>query len=184
MNPLHAAIRVHASLASRSRNLWYRALGVQFGGYVWMRRVSIPRQWSDLTLEADSALDDGVVLLCTGAPRRRKLVIGGGTYINRFTMLDASEAIVVGKNCMIGPHCYITDHDHAHQADQPVKEQPAIAAPVDIGNDVWVGAGVIILKGVSIGDGAILGAGSVVTKDVPARTKVVGVPARILAERE
>lgn len=184
MNPLYSVMRVHAAVGSRIRNLWFQSLGVQFGGYVWMRRVSIPRQWSDITLDEGSALDDGVVLLCSGAPCPHKLVIGAGTYINRFTMIDASEKIEVGENSMIGPHCYITDHDHGHEGSQLVSEQPLVGKPVYIGNDVWIGAGVIILKGVNVGDRAIIGAGSVVTKAVPAGTKVVGVPARIVDERQ
>jgi maltose O-acetyltransferase len=49
---------------------------------------------------------------------------------------------------------------------------------VTIGNDVWIGGGVIILANVTIGDGSTVGAGSVVTKSVPPRTVVVGNPAR------
>jgi acetyltransferase-like isoleucine patch superfamily enzyme len=85
---------------------------------------------------------------------------------------------------MIGPFCYITDHDHGHDAGRLVSEQPLVSAPVRIGNDVWIGAGAIILKGVTIGDGAIVGAGAVVTGDVPAGTKVIGVPARQIGQRE
>lgn len=49
-----------------------------------------------------------------------------------------------------------------------------------IGRQVWLGASVTVVPGVSIGDGAIVGAGAVVTKDVPARTIVAGVPARVI----
>jgi acetyltransferase-like isoleucine patch superfamily enzyme len=49
---------------------------------------------------------------------------------------------------------------------------------VEIGNNVWIGAGTKILPGVHIGDGAVVGAGAVVTKDVEANTVVVGVPAK------
>lgn len=48
---------------------------------------------------------------------------------------------------------------------------------VKIGNDCWIGAGVIILNGITIGDGAVVGAGAVVTKDVEPYTIVVGNPA-------
>jgi acetyltransferase-like isoleucine patch superfamily enzyme len=177
MNPLHLLVRMNHGLRSRIRNIWFRALGVRLHGYVWMRCVSIPRQWSDITVEGPASLDDGVVLLCSGQTHERKLVICRGTYINRFTIIDASEQIEIGENCMIGPHCYITDHDHGHENGRPIGEQSLLSAPVRIGSNVWVGAGVIILKGVTIGDSAVIAAGAVVTKDVNAGMKVAGVPA-------
>ena len=184
MSPFHLLLRSCEGLASRRRNLWFRLLGVRIEGYAWMRRISIPRQWQYVRLEKGIALDNGVVLLATGADSQAaKIVIGSGTYINRFTMVDAAEKIEIGQNCMVGPHCYITDHDHGQAPSKSIHEQVLISKPVRIGNDVWLGAGVIILKGVSIGDGAIVGAGAVVTKDVPAQSKVAGVPARQIGSR-
>jgi len=54
---------------------------------------------------------------------------------------------------------------------------------VIIGNDVWIGHGVIVLPGVTVGDGAVLAAGAVVTKDVPPYTIVGGVPAKVIRAR-
>jgi acetyltransferase-like isoleucine patch superfamily enzyme len=85
---------------------------------------------------------------------------------------------------MIGPFCYITDADHGTQTGASVAEQPMETSPVHIGADVWMGAGVKVLKGVTIGDGAVIGAGAVVTHDVPARAIAVGVPARVIGQRE
>jgi acetyltransferase-like isoleucine patch superfamily enzyme len=163
--------------------MWFRMLGVQISGRAWLRRVSIPRQWSDITLQAGAALDDGVVLLCSGAAKPDKLVIGSGTYVNRNTMVDAHEKVEIGRNCMIGPGCYITDADHGMEASLPVNVQPMTFCPVILEDGVWLGAGVIVLSGVRIGRGAVVGAGAVVTKDVPANTKTAGVPARRIGER-
>ena len=54
------------------------------------------------------------------------------------------------------------------------------ARPVTIGNDCWLGAGVIVCPGVTIGDGCVIGAGSVVTKDIPANSFACGVPCRVV----
>lgn len=178
MRCLGFVICILAGAASRARNLWFRALGVRIEGYAWLRRISIPRNWGDVWLEPGVALDDGVVLLCSGKPAPGKLRIGAGTYINRHCILDASDRIEIGAQGMIGPHCFITDHDHAHDPGSPLSKQPLISKPTRLGRNVWVGAGAIILKGVTIGDNAVIAAGAVVTKDVPRETIVVGVPAR------
>jgi acetyltransferase-like isoleucine patch superfamily enzyme len=159
-------------------------LGVRLLGYVWMRQIEIPRNHHEIEIAAGAALDRGVVLLCSGVSTGSiKIRIGAGTYINRYTMLDASESLEIGKNCAIGPGCYLTDHDHGIDPALPPLSQQLISAPTRLGNEVWLGAHVVVLKGVTIGDRAVVGAGSVVTKDVPADAVVVGVPARVVRLR-
>ena len=58
----------------------------------------------------------------------------------------------------------------------------AVATPVTIGNDVWIGGNVTTLPGVNIGDKAVIAAGAVVTKDVPDNTVAGGVPAKVIKE--
>jgi len=184
MNPLYLLVRLNTGLTSRVRNVWFRALGVRLTGYVWLRRVSIPRNWADVTLERSCALDDGVVLLCSGPPKEDKLVIRSGVYVNRYTIFDAHEKIEISSGCMIGPHCYITDADHGTAPDAPVGQQPMTVRAVVLEEGVWLGAGVRVLKGVTIGRRAVVGAGAVVTKNVPAGAKVAGVPARSIEKGE
>lgn len=59
------------------------------------------------------------------------------------------------------------------------KLYPPIKAPVKIGKDCWIGANAVILPGVTIGDIVVVAAGSVVTKDIPSKVMIAGVPAVI-----
>lgn len=180
---LNLLLRLPESVAARARRAWWNALGARIRGGR-LARVSIPRNPWDIEIE-EAALDDGVVLLATG-PRQAspRIRIASGTYINRFTMLDASLSIDIGPGCMIGPHCYITDHDHGIAANAAISSQPLVSAPVRLVRDVWLGAGAVVLKGVTLGPGAVVGAGAVVTRDVPAGAIVAGVPGRTIGARQ
>jgi maltose O-acetyltransferase len=116
-------IRYPGAIASRLRIVRLRLLGVRIGRRCWIRRIHVPRNPWDIVISDEVALDDYVVLLTTGsrgnAPR---LVIDGGTYVNRFTMFDASESIEMGRNCLVGPFCYITDRDHGIDAASSIAE--------------------------------------------------------------
>jgi acetyltransferase-like isoleucine patch superfamily enzyme len=157
-------------------------MGAQIGPRCRLAAVEVPRNPWDIRLEDGVALDRGVVLLSTGERRKvPRISIGSRTYVNRFTIFDASLSITVGADVMIGPFCYITDHDHGTAQGAIVAAQPLVEAPVVIGRNAWLGAGVKVLKGVTIGEDAVIGAGSVVTRDVPGGTRVSGVPARQLS---
>jgi maltose O-acetyltransferase len=180
---INALIRYPRALASRIRVARLRFLGLRIGKNCWVRRIRVPRNPWDITLDDAVALDDEVVLLTTGTREPKpRILIGRGTYVNRFTMFDASESITVGFDCLIGPFCYITDHDHGTDPSSLMASQPLVGKPVRIGNNVWIGAGVTILKGVTIGDNAVIGAGAVVTKSIGPGESAAGIPARMIAK--
>lgn len=177
-------MRYPGAIAMRLRIARLRLLGARIGNRCWIRRVSVPRNPWDLDLSDGVALDDGVILLSSGdRGSRPKIHIGPRTYVNRYTMLDASDRIEIGKDSMIGPFCYITDHDHAAGVEGRRADQPLLSVPVTIGENVWIGAGAIILKGVQIGANAIIGAGAVVTHSVDESEVVAGVPAKSIQQR-
>jgi acetyltransferase-like isoleucine patch superfamily enzyme len=177
-------LRIRSGVASRSRNAYFRALGVEIDGYVWMRRIDIPRNFDQISLANGVALDDGVTLLAVGkATSTKTITIGENTYINRFTMIDAAHHISIGRGVGIGPNCYITDHDHGMAPGAPVMTQPLVSRPTVISDGVWLGAGCIVLKGVTIGRNTVVGAGSVVVHDLPADSVAVGRPARVARKR-
>ncbi|MDN3380652.1 MULTISPECIES: sugar O-acetyltransferase [unclassified Pseudoalteromonas] len=106
--------------------------------------------------------------------------IGDRTFINiNCTVLDApinEGAISIGDDCLIGPNVQLLAVSHAVNPTERLNKEN-FAAPITIGNNVWIGAGVIVLAGVTIADNAVVGAGAVVTKDIAANTVVAGNPA-------
>lgn len=105
------------------------------------------------------------------------LILNGG-FVNEHTQITCGDVIEIGRDCAIGRDVNIRSYDgHLIQ-----REGYKISEPIKIGNHVWIGQGASVLKGVTIGDGAIIAAGAIVTKDVPARTLVAGIPAKVVRE--
>ncbi len=107
----------------------------------------------------------------------KNLVFGKRVFVNAGCKFQDQGGITIGDDVLIGQNVVIATLNHAMDPDSRADMTPK---PVHIGNKVWVGANATILPGVNIGEGAIVAAGAVVTKDVPARTVVGGVPARII----
>lgn len=101
------------------------------------------------------------------------LEIGNNTYING-TSIDCSHHISIGSDCAIADGVHIMDNSWHSPSDKKQK--------IIIGNNVWIATGAMILPGVKIGDGAVVAAGAVVTKEVPPRCMVAGVPAKVVKE--
>ncbi len=101
--------------------------------------------------------------------------VGDGTYLNSGTEIVAAQSVTIGRDCKIARDVIIMDTDQHALPGQALQ-----VAPVIIEDRVWIGARAIVLKGVRIGHDSVVAAGAVVTRDVPPRTIVGGVPARIL----
>jgi acetyltransferase-like isoleucine patch superfamily enzyme len=104
------------------------------------------------------------------------IAIGDETYLSPRSEVSSMASVTIGRRCAIGPEVVVRDNDEHWLAGRPM------SAPVTIGDDVWICARAMILKGVAIGDGAVVGAGAVVTSDVPPRSLVAGVPAKVIRE--
>lgn len=183
---MNRLIQISTGLLSRVRNGWYRLRGMKIDGYAWLQSIEVPRFASHIHLGQNAALDRGVTLLCSPDQKGHSplIQIGTSTYINRHTIIDASQSIIIGSYAMIGPFCYITDHDHSFGNEGRPSTGPLKSIPTHISDNCWIGAHVVILKGVTIGRGATIGAGSVVTKDVPEGGVIVGNPGHPIRHEE
>ena len=107
-------------------------------------------------------------------------VVGEGTWIGAFTMIDGSGGLTIGTGCDISSGAQIYTHSSARRCVSGRRYDEVERQPVVIGDRVFIGAGAIVNMGVTIGDEAVVAAGAVVTGDVAARTIVAGVPARVV----
>ena len=101
----------------------------------------------------------------------------GEVYINSNVTILCSNNIKIGDNTIIGWDTEICDTDY-HRAGKG----SIISAPIEIGNHVFIGRHAMIMKGVKIGDDSVVAAGAIVTRDVPNKCLVAGIPARVIKE--
>lgn len=113
------------------------------------------------------------------------VTIGADTHLHRGCQLSAyKSAIQIGRGVEIAASCALYPYDHGLDAGQPIAVQPLTSkGAIIIGDEAWLGYGVIVLSGVHIGNGAVIGAGSVVTADVPDGAIAAGVPAKVMKMR-
>ena len=119
----------------------------------------------------------GAIYLENGA----SLKIGNNVGMSS-TRMWVHDSVSIGNNVKIGACVLITDTD-AHPLDylaRRTSNEGTKSTPIEIEDDVWVGAHSIILKGVTIGARSIIGAGSVVTKSIPADCVAAGNPCKVI----
>lgn len=105
--------------------------------------------------------------------------IGARTFINfNCVALDVGK-ISIGCDVQIGPGVQLLTPTHPLEAE-PRRAKVEASKPIEIGDNVWLGGGVIVCPGVTIGHDSVVGAGAVVVRDLPPNVLAVGNPARIV----
>lgn len=107
----------------------------------------------------------------------KNIHFGEDVFINAGCHFQDHGGVYLGDGCQVGHNVVFATLNHGLAPEMRAHTYPA---PVRLGRGVWVGSGAILLSGVTVGDYAVIGAGAVVTKDVPPRTVVAGVPARVV----
>jgi len=133
-------------------------------------------------------------------PPYRRFWLGEHSVVESYCCINnAVGDVTIGDYTRIGIHCTVIGPvcigSHVNLAQgitvtalnhnfenttQRIDQQGVSTKPVVIGDDVWIGANAVILPGVTIGRHCVVAAGAVVTRDVPDKCVVGGVPAKIL----
>jgi acetyltransferase-like isoleucine patch superfamily enzyme len=108
------------------------------------------------------------------------ITLGDNVLVSPGVRVISSFGISIGANSMLASDVYISDSDWHGIYDRT--SEAGQAAPIEIGENVWIGFAAIIGKGVTIGRNSIIGAGSVVTKDVPENVIAAGNPCRVVRQ--
>jgi maltose O-acetyltransferase len=139
--------------------------------------------------ERDAILDELIGELGDGVRIRRpfrceygtRISIGAGTFVNFDCLMLDVAPITIGAACQLATRIQLLTATH------PIDPEPRRVGwesgePIVIGDNVWLGGGVIVCPNVTIGDDTVVGAGAVVTRDLPAGVVAGGVPAKVIRE--
>ncbi|KAB8335479.1 sugar O-acetyltransferase [Scytonema tolypothrichoides VB-61278] len=109
----------------------------------------------------------------------KNIYVGNGFFMNFGCVILDPNTVHIGDNVLCAP--YVQIYTAYHPTDPEIRlSGKELAAPIRIGNNVWIGGGAIICPSVTIGDNTTIGAGSVVVKDIPANVVAAGNPCRVI----
>ena len=186
------------------KTLYPSLLGACGQGVVFGQNVVL-RHPHKIRIGNNVVIDDNCLLDAKGTSNAG-ITIGDGVFVGRNTILSCKngdihlgDGVNIGFNCevfsasevrigretLVAAYCYVIGGDHDFSDPSvPVLAQARRSTGVAIGDGAWIGAGAKILDGVRIGDRAVIGAASVVRETIPAGAIAVGIPARIVSQRD
>lgn len=135
--------------------------------FMWLQRIARRVLGVPSLVIYNSQFPDGKL---TGTPAQ----------IGAFSYIDYGGGVTIGKNVKIGYGVIILSVSTITGSEK----EKVIRKPVKIGYNVEIGSNTVIMPGVTIGNGSTIGAGAVVTKDIPPNSIAVGVPAKVVRNKE
>jgi len=127
-----------------------------------------------ITLDKNTIINDYCILNSKGG----YIIIGKDSSINHFSLIQSTRnnTVLIGKDVAMAPYTRIVPN-HEYEGEERTR---TIRASTEIGDNVWICAGVTIVVGTNIGKNSIIGANSVVTRDIPDNIVAAGTPAKLI----
>ena len=163
---------IHAGL--RMMNGFFKAVllkltcGKSFNG----KLVCLISPRTEITLDRGGQLFWGQMLKVRSGCKVRvrknaKLAVGDNFSMSNNGVITARESIRIGSNVQFGPGVLVYDHDHDYKAHGGLAAKKYKTSPIEIGDNVWIGANSIILRGTKIGSNCVVAAGTIVRGEIP-----------------
>ncbi|TCP55015.1 maltose O-acetyltransferase [Tamaricihabitans halophyticus] len=111
-----------------------------------------------------------------------QITVGANSFVNHDAFLMDDAPVAIGDDVRIGPRAQLLTALHPMEDHERRRAGWERTAPITIGDNAWLGGGVIVCPGVTIGANAVIGAGSVVIRDVPDQVFAAGNPARVIRQ--
>jgi len=108
------------------------------------------------------------------------ITLGSNSFLNYDAIVMDCAPVTIGNDVSIGPRAQLLTALHPLDDHELRRQRWETAAPITIGDNAWLGGGVIVCAGVTIGSNTVVGAGSVVTRDLPSGVLAVGNPCRVV----
>jgi acetyltransferase-like isoleucine patch superfamily enzyme len=187
----------------KRKKLYPKLLASCGRGVVFGRNVVL-RHPHKIRIGNEVVIDDNVLLDAKGE-NNRGITIADGVFVGRNSILSCKDGdievgertnigfnceifsagrVVLGAKIFLAAYCYLVGGTHRFdRTDIPIMDQEREAKGIEIGDNCWLGAGVVVDDGVTIGRDAVVGAGAVVNNDVAEYSVVGGVPAKFIKDR-
>jgi acetyltransferase-like isoleucine patch superfamily enzyme len=160
--------------------MYRRGVTVGDGCIIDPRAIIDMRHGGTLSLGPRCTIEAGAIL----SPYGGSIVLGEKVFVGPYCVLYGHGGLTIGDRVLIGAQTICIPSNHGIDGvEDDILGQPDTAKGIVIGSGCWLGSGVQILDGVTMGKGAVVAAGAVVTRDVPSRAIVGGVPAELIRMR-
>lgn len=139
-----------------------------------------------VTIGNNVRIGDYTRILCTGSLKKLGIgfKIGDNCRIGDNCFFGCAGGISIGNDVIMGQNVRFHSENHNYNdSSTQIRMQGVSHKGIKVGNNCWIGSGVVILDGVSIGDGCVIGANTLVNKDISNNYVAVGSPVRLIKKR-